>query len=66
MTLKTCHVLTLPTKIGYGTGTAWYKGPNWEDTDRKLIDAIKTAISLGYYHLDGAEGMHSCTNGKQT
>ena len=23
--------------------------------DRKLVDAAKTAIKLGYYHLDGAE-----------
>ncbi|KAL8780191.1 MAG: hypothetical protein Q9213_006589 [Squamulea squamosa] len=41
--------------IGYGTGTAWYKSDSGSSIDRKLVDAIKTAIKLGYYHLDGAE-----------
>ncbi|KAI9874149.1 MAG: hypothetical protein M1830_010136 [Pleopsidium flavum] len=41
--------------LGYGTGTAWYKSGDDGKIDRKLIDAIKTAIKLGYYHLDGAE-----------
>ncbi|KAL8939275.1 MAG: hypothetical protein Q9216_003446 [Gyalolechia sp. 2 TL-2023] len=41
--------------LGYGTGTAWFKSNAAGGTDRKLIDAIKTAIKLGYYHLDGAE-----------
>ncbi|KAI9815681.1 MAG: hypothetical protein M1827_002077 [Pycnora praestabilis] len=41
--------------ISYGTGTAWYKSDDDGKIDRKLVDSIKTAISLGYYHLDGAE-----------
>ncbi|PGH13172.1 hypothetical protein AJ80_06418 [Polytolypa hystricis UAMH7299] len=41
--------------LGYGTGTAWYKKDENNQIDRELVDAIKTAISLGYYHLDGAE-----------
>ncbi|KAL8803136.1 MAG: hypothetical protein Q9223_006364 [Gallowayella weberi] len=41
--------------VGYGTGTAWYKSDGGRGIDRKLVDAIKTAIRLGYYHLDGAE-----------
>ncbi|KAL8773884.1 MAG: hypothetical protein Q9209_001314 [Squamulea sp. 1 TL-2023] len=36
-------------------GTAWYKSDSGSSIDRKLVDAIKTAIKLGYYHLDGAE-----------
>ncbi|KAL8849365.1 MAG: hypothetical protein Q9221_005663 [Calogaya cf. arnoldii] len=41
--------------IGYGTGTAWYKSDGGGGIDRKLVDATKTALKLGYYHLDGAE-----------
>ncbi|KAI9836187.1 MAG: hypothetical protein M1819_001524 [Sarea resinae] len=44
--------------LGYGTGTAWYKSVDDGKLDRPLIDSIKTAIKLGYYHLDGAEGDH--------
>ncbi|KAL8735681.1 MAG: hypothetical protein Q9181_002744 [Wetmoreana brouardii] len=40
--------------LGYGTGTAWYKSKPG-DIDQKLVDATKTAIAMGYYHLDGAE-----------
>lgn len=36
-------------------GTAWYKSPDGSGIDRKTVDAIKTAIKLGYNHLDGAE-----------
>ena len=35
-------------------GTAWYK-PSEGSVDRKTVDGIKTAIKLGYYHLDNAE-----------
>ncbi|KAI4212022.1 MAG: hypothetical protein LQ351_005204 [Letrouitia transgressa] len=40
--------------FGYGTGTAWYKADEG-GVDRQLVDAFKTAIKLGYHHLDGAE-----------
>lgn len=40
--------------IGYGAGTAWYKSKPG-DIDQKLVDATKTAIRMGYHHLDGAE-----------
>ena len=36
-------------------GTAWYKPSNDGSIDRTLVDSIKTAIRLGYYHLDAAE-----------
>ncbi|KAI9813897.1 MAG: hypothetical protein M1832_006044 [Thelocarpon impressellum] len=41
--------------IAYGTGTAWYKSSPSADVDRSMVEAIKTAIRLGYTHLDGAE-----------
>ncbi len=36
-------------------GTAWYKANDDGSIDRKTVDATKSAIKLGYYHLDGAE-----------
>ena len=42
-------------ELGYGTGTAWFKSADDGKTDRKLVEAMKTAIKMGYYHLDGAE-----------
>ena len=36
-------------------GTAWYKSSDDGSIDRALVDSIKTAIKLGYYHLDAAE-----------
>ena len=42
-------------QLGYGTGTAWYKSDPNASTDKKLIEAIKMAIGMGYHHLDGAE-----------
>ncbi|GES66701.1 ketoreductase [Aspergillus terreus] len=41
--------------LSYGTGTAWFKQGGDNDIDRSLVDSIKTAIKLGYHHLDGAE-----------
>jgi diketogulonate reductase-like aldo/keto reductase len=41
--------------LGYGTGTAWYKTGDESQLDQACIDAVKLAIKLGYYHLDGAE-----------
>ena len=43
---------TIP-MLGYGTGTAWYTSN--ESVDRKTVEAIKTAIKLGYSHIDAAE-----------
>ncbi|KAF6219821.1 hypothetical protein HO133_003646 [Letharia lupina] len=40
--------------LAYGTGTAWYKSTEG-GVDRKTVEGIKTAIKLGYYHLDNAE-----------
>ncbi|KAF2216657.1 hypothetical protein CERZMDRAFT_34196 [Cercospora zeae-maydis SCOH1-5] len=41
--------------LAYGTGTAWYKTGDESKLDQTCIDSAKTAIKLGYYHLDGAE-----------
>ncbi|KAI9368634.1 NADP-dependent oxidoreductase domain-containing protein [Aspergillus egyptiacus] len=41
--------------MGYGTGTAWYKKKGDTSINRELVESIKTAIKLGYNHLDGAE-----------
>jgi diketogulonate reductase-like aldo/keto reductase len=41
--------------LGYGTGTAWYKSGDESQLDQACVEATKTAIKLGYYHLDGAE-----------
>ncbi len=38
----------------FTAGTAWYKSSTG-GIDRKTVEAIKTAIKLGYYHLDSAE-----------
>ena len=48
-----CSSLTA-SKLGFGTGTAWYKSRD-AAFDRGTVDSIKTAIKLGYTHLDGAE-----------
>ena len=42
-------------QLAYGTGTAWYKTSNDAGLNRSLVEATKTAIRLGYRHLDGAE-----------
>ena len=41
--------------LGYGTGTAWFKTDTNAPLDQSLITATKTAIAMGYMHLDGAE-----------
>lgn len=41
--------------LSYGTGTAWYKTGDEDNTDDAMIAATKMAIEMGYYHLDGAE-----------
>lgn len=49
-------------QLGYGTGTAWYKSGDESKIDRNLVDAIKMAIDLGYYHLDCAESEFGICN----
>lgn len=53
-TVKLNDQVSIPI-LAYGTGTAWYKTDNKSTVNRDLVEAIKTAIRLGYRHLDGAE-----------
>lgn len=41
--------------LGYGLGTARYKGGASAPLDKELIQTVLTAIKAGYYHFDGAE-----------
>ncbi|KAI2788356.1 hypothetical protein POX_e06370 [Penicillium oxalicum] len=41
-------------QLGYGTGTAWYKESD-SGLNSDLVEATKTAVGLGFHHLDGAE-----------
>ena len=42
-------------RVAYGIGTAWSSKGGSSDVDRSLVDAIKTALKLGYRHIDNAE-----------
>ncbi|KAK0651348.1 alpha-keto ester reductase-like protein [Cercophora newfieldiana] len=44
-----------PFQLGYGLGTAYFKGKNSPEFDEKTVNDAVTAIKNGYYHLDGAE-----------
>ena len=52
--------------LGYGTGTAWYKTGEESKFDQAIVDAVKTAIKLGYTHLDGAESKCSYDDSHST
>lgn len=54
-TLKLNDGTSMP-MLAFGTGTAWYKTGDESKLDQAAIDSVKTAIKLGYTHLDGAEG----------
>lgn len=41
--------------LGYGTGTAMYKSVADNKVDRERVKQIRTALDVGYRHLDGAE-----------
>merc|ERR1711939_802140 len=42
--------------VGYGCGAAWYAAkPDESGANRPLVEAIKSAIKLGFSHIDGAE-----------
>jgi diketogulonate reductase-like aldo/keto reductase len=45
----------LKDRLSYGTGTAHFKKNNFDQLDRTTVEYIKTALSLGFYHLDTAE-----------
>ncbi|OAL01719.1 2,5-diketo-D-gluconate reductase-like protein A [Phaeosphaeriaceae sp. SRC1lsM3a] len=41
--------------LGYGTGTAWYKKGEESKYEQGVVDGVKSAIKVGFTHLDGAE-----------
>eukprot|EP01117_Protostelium_nocturnum_P015465 TRINITY_DN6005_c1_g1_i1.p1 TRINITY_DN6005_c1_g1~~TRINITY_DN6005_c1_g1_i1.p1 ORF type:complete len:288 (-),score=108.89 TRINITY_DN6005_c1_g1_i1:68-931(-) len=41
--------------LGFGCGTAWYK-KEYGDIDKNLVKSIKTALKVGFRHIDAAEG----------
>jgi diketogulonate reductase-like aldo/keto reductase len=42
-------------QLAFGAGTALYKRGPPEILDRNTVDLIKSAIAVGYHHLDTAE-----------
>lgn len=48
--------ILIVTQLGYGLGTARYKGDPNSPLDKELIKTVVVAIKAGFYHLDGAEG----------
>jgi diketogulonate reductase-like aldo/keto reductase len=55
LTSASSSLLTIG-QLGYGLGTARYKGDPNAPIDKELIKTVVMAIKAGYYHLDGAEG----------
>jgi diketogulonate reductase-like aldo/keto reductase len=45
----------LPSQIGFGTGTAWYKEDPNEPFNRDLVEILKKAIKHGFLHIDGSD-----------
>lgn len=41
-------------KLGFGTGTAWYKDDPKDPVNPEMIEVLKTAISKGFVHLNCA------------
>ncbi|KID66969.1 NAD/NADP-dependent indole-3-acetaldehyde reductase [Metarhizium brunneum] len=42
-------------KLGFGTGTAWYKPDGKGPFDQSLVDILKKAIGAGFSHIDRAD-----------
>ncbi|KAK1761166.1 alpha-keto ester reductase [Echria macrotheca] len=45
--------------IGYGLGTANFKGRGSTEFSEKIVNDTLTALRLGFYHLDGAEAYNN-------
>lgn len=41
--------------IGYGSGSAWFQATGPDGISAALVDATRTALALGYTHLDAAK-----------
>ncbi|RMZ87305.1 hypothetical protein DV736_g5469, partial [Chaetothyriales sp. CBS 134916] len=46
---------TVNLTIGYGAGTAWFKSKPDAPFNDACVEAVKSAIKIGYTHLDNAE-----------
>ncbi|QYT03108.1 Aldo_ket_red domain-containing protein [Trichoderma simmonsii] len=42
-------------KLGFGTGTAWYKDSPEDPLSPQLIELLETALLQGYVHIDTAD-----------
>lgn len=49
-------MLTCDDKLGFGTGTSWYKVDRFSAFNPDMVTMAKDAIKAGYRHLDTAEG----------
>jgi diketogulonate reductase-like aldo/keto reductase len=55
--VKLCNGRGIP-RVAFGTGTKWFQGVNHnnvDDINNSLVEAIKTALALGFTHIDTAE-----------
>lgn len=43
-------------KLGFGTGTSWYKPDRFSAFNPEMVTMVKDAINAGYRHIDTAEG----------
>lgn len=43
-------------KLGFGTGTSWYKPDRFAAFNPDMVTMVKDAITAGYRHIDTAEG----------
>jgi diketogulonate reductase-like aldo/keto reductase len=42
-------------QLGFGTDTAWFKDDGKGPFKNELLDILKTALSLGFHHIDCAD-----------
>lgn len=50
------NALICNNKLGFGTGTSWYKPDRFSAFNPEMVTMAKDAINAGYRHLDTAEG----------
>lgn len=50
------NILIYNNKLGFGTGTSWYKPDRFSAFNPEMVTMARDAINAGYRHLDTAEG----------
>jgi diketogulonate reductase-like aldo/keto reductase len=45
---------TAPFPLAFGVGTLWFEESR-QDISRKIVNGIKTALEVGYRHIDSAQ-----------